>query len=139
EVAVPPKIDILYGTAWKEDDTERLVRRAIEVGFRGIDTACQPKHYNEAGVGGARGQRTGQAARDQQLLPARADRGAVRRGPHPACGTAEPFPRRDRLRSRAARLLHATAHRLPELLDPDRQSAASGARHGQGPGAPVPA
>ncbi len=48
---MPPKIDILYGTAWKEDDTERLVRRAIEVGFRGIDTACQPKHYNEAGVG----------------------------------------------------------------------------------------
>jgi diketogulonate reductase-like aldo/keto reductase len=46
-----PLADILYGTAWKQDDTERLVRRAIEVGFRGIDTACQPKHYNEAGVG----------------------------------------------------------------------------------------
>lgn len=44
-------VDILYGTAWKQDDTERLVRRAIEAGFRGIDTACQPKHYNEAGVG----------------------------------------------------------------------------------------
>jgi diketogulonate reductase-like aldo/keto reductase len=44
-------VDILYGTAWKQDDTERLVRRAIETGFRGIDTACQPKHYNEAGVG----------------------------------------------------------------------------------------
>jgi diketogulonate reductase-like aldo/keto reductase len=48
---VPPNIDILYGTAWKQDDTERLVKRAIEAGFRGIDTACQPKHYNEAGVG----------------------------------------------------------------------------------------
>ena len=48
---MPPKIDILYGTAWKQDETERLVKRAIEVGFRGIDTACQPKHYNEAGVG----------------------------------------------------------------------------------------
>jgi diketogulonate reductase-like aldo/keto reductase len=48
---VPPNIQILYGTAWKQDETERLVRRAIEVGFRGIDTACQPKHYNEAGVG----------------------------------------------------------------------------------------
>ncbi|HEY6452310.1 MAG TPA: aldo/keto reductase [Steroidobacteraceae bacterium] len=46
-----PSIDILYGTAWKQDDTERLVRLAIEAGFRGIDTACQPKHYNEAGVG----------------------------------------------------------------------------------------
>jgi diketogulonate reductase-like aldo/keto reductase len=45
------KVDILYGTAWKQDDTERLVKRAIEAGFRGIDTACQPKHYNEAGVG----------------------------------------------------------------------------------------
>jgi diketogulonate reductase-like aldo/keto reductase len=48
---VPPKVEILYGTAWKQDDTERLVRHAIEAGFRGIDTACQPKHYNEAGVG----------------------------------------------------------------------------------------
>ena len=48
---MPPNIQILYGTAWKQDETERLVRRAIEVGFRGIDTACQPKHYNEAGVG----------------------------------------------------------------------------------------
>jgi diketogulonate reductase-like aldo/keto reductase len=45
------RIDILYGTAWKQDETERLVKRAIETGFRGIDTACQPKHYNEAGVG----------------------------------------------------------------------------------------
>src|SRR5579863_5922305 len=44
-------VDILYGTAWKQDETERLVRRALETGFRGIDTACQPKHYNEAGVG----------------------------------------------------------------------------------------
>jgi diketogulonate reductase-like aldo/keto reductase len=45
------QIDILYGTAWKQDETERLVKRAIETGFRCIDTACQPKHYNEAGVG----------------------------------------------------------------------------------------
>jgi diketogulonate reductase-like aldo/keto reductase len=42
---------ILYGTAWKKDDTESLVRTALQQGFRGIDTACQPKHYNEAGVG----------------------------------------------------------------------------------------
>jgi len=42
---------ILYGTAWKKDDTESLVRTALLQGFRGIDTACQPKHYNEAGVG----------------------------------------------------------------------------------------
>ena len=42
---------ILYGTAWKKDDTERLVRTALLQGFRGIDTACQPKHYHEPGVG----------------------------------------------------------------------------------------
>ena len=43
----------LYGTAWKEDETERLTRLAIEAGFRGIDTANQRKHYFEAGVGAA--------------------------------------------------------------------------------------
>ncbi|HEU4624930.1 MAG TPA: aldo/keto reductase [Steroidobacteraceae bacterium] len=44
---------IIYGTAWKKDQTEALVARAIRAGFRGIDTACQPKHYHEAGVGAA--------------------------------------------------------------------------------------
>ncbi|HET7436050.1 MAG TPA: aldo/keto reductase [Thermoanaerobaculia bacterium] len=43
----------LYGTAWKEDETERLARLAIEAGFRGIDTANQRRHYFEAGVGAA--------------------------------------------------------------------------------------
>ena len=47
-IAIPM---IIYGTAWKKDDTERLVSAAIRCGFRGIDTACQPKHYNESGVG----------------------------------------------------------------------------------------
>jgi diketogulonate reductase-like aldo/keto reductase len=42
---------IIYGTAWKKDSTASLVEQAISLGFRGIDTACQPKHYNEAGVG----------------------------------------------------------------------------------------
>jgi diketogulonate reductase-like aldo/keto reductase len=42
---------IIYGTAWKKDDTAAWVEQAIGLGFRGIDTACQPKHYNEAGVG----------------------------------------------------------------------------------------
>ncbi len=42
---------IIYGTAWKKDSTAALVEQAIRLGFRGIDTACQPKHYNEAGVG----------------------------------------------------------------------------------------
>ncbi|KAL3803200.1 hypothetical protein HJC23_003475 [Cyclotella cryptica] len=40
-----------YGTAWKKDATSGLVYRAILSGFRHIDTACQPRHYNEAGVG----------------------------------------------------------------------------------------
>ncbi|QJD29383.1 aldo/keto reductase family protein [Methylococcus geothermalis] len=42
---------IVYGTAWKKDRTAALVEQAVSLGFRGIDTACQPKHYDEAGVG----------------------------------------------------------------------------------------
>lgn len=42
---------ILYGTAWKGADTADLVELAIRCGFRAIDTACQPKHYHEPGVG----------------------------------------------------------------------------------------
>ena len=44
---------IIYGTAWKKDRTADLVVKAVQTGFRGIDTACQPKHYNEALVGTA--------------------------------------------------------------------------------------
>ena len=42
---------IIYGTAWKKERTASLVELAVRSGFRGIDTACQPKHYDEAGVG----------------------------------------------------------------------------------------
>jgi diketogulonate reductase-like aldo/keto reductase len=42
---------LIYGTAWKKSDTERLVATGLREGFRGIDTACQPRHYDEAGVG----------------------------------------------------------------------------------------
>lgn len=49
-VAMPP---ILYGTAWKKERTVELVVQALRAGFRGIDTACQPKHYDESGVGEA--------------------------------------------------------------------------------------
>jgi len=42
---------LIYGTAWKEDRTADLVALALEKGFRGIDTACQPKHYKEPLVG----------------------------------------------------------------------------------------
>ncbi|HAU2241414.1 TPA: aldo/keto reductase [Legionella pneumophila] len=44
---------ILYGTAWKEDDTKRLVLQALNSGFRGIDTANQRRHYFEEAVGDA--------------------------------------------------------------------------------------
>lgn len=43
----------LYGTAWKEDKTERLTTLALRQGFRGIDTANQRRHYHEAAVGQA--------------------------------------------------------------------------------------
>jgi diketogulonate reductase-like aldo/keto reductase len=41
----------LYGTAWKEARTQSLTKQALVVGFRGIDTANQRKHYDEASVG----------------------------------------------------------------------------------------
>jgi diketogulonate reductase-like aldo/keto reductase len=44
---------LIYGTAWKKERTADLVVQAIQAGFRGIDTACQPKHYNEPLVGAA--------------------------------------------------------------------------------------
>jgi diketogulonate reductase-like aldo/keto reductase len=44
---------IIYGTAWKKERTTELVIEAVKTGFRGIDTACQPKHYAEALVGDA--------------------------------------------------------------------------------------
>lgn len=50
---MPHQPQFLYGTAWKEDQTQRLVERAIQQGFRGIDTANQRKHYYEAAVGQA--------------------------------------------------------------------------------------
>ena len=52
--AVP---DFLYGTAWKEDRTPALTELALRMGFRGIDTANQRRHYFEAGVGRGSGGR----------------------------------------------------------------------------------
>jgi hypothetical protein len=37
----------LYGTAWKEESTQKLTLLALKFGFTGIDTANQRKHYNE--------------------------------------------------------------------------------------------
>src|SRR5438552_4095216 len=44
---------LMYGTAWKEDSTRELVLKALNAGFRAIDTANQRKHYFEAAVGEA--------------------------------------------------------------------------------------
>ena len=43
--------DFLYGTAWKEDRTSAVTALALRMGFRGIDTANQRRHYFEAEVG----------------------------------------------------------------------------------------
>ena len=46
-----PVPDFLYGTAWKEDRTQVLTELALRMGFRGIDTANQRRHYFEGAVG----------------------------------------------------------------------------------------
>src|SRR3989304_4177550 len=46
-----PIPDFLYGTAWKEGRTQALTELALRMGFRGIDTANQRRHYDEAAVG----------------------------------------------------------------------------------------
>jgi diketogulonate reductase-like aldo/keto reductase len=43
----------IYGTAWKEELTGDLVGRALDAGFRAIDTANQRRHYVESAVGSA--------------------------------------------------------------------------------------
>jgi diketogulonate reductase-like aldo/keto reductase len=43
----------LYGTAWKEQQTQCLTELALRQGFRGIDTANQRRHYDEGAVGRA--------------------------------------------------------------------------------------
>ena len=43
--------NMIYGTAWKKENTTNFVFEALKQGFKGIDTACQPKHYKEDLVG----------------------------------------------------------------------------------------
>ncbi|KUJ08455.1 Aldo/keto reductase [Mollisia scopiformis] len=47
EIQIPKMV---YGTAWKKDRSATLVYQALKAGFRAIDTAAQPRHYNEKGV-----------------------------------------------------------------------------------------
>jgi diketogulonate reductase-like aldo/keto reductase len=49
-VSIP---SFMYGTAWKKEETARLVLQAVEAGFTAIDTANQLIHYDEARVGEA--------------------------------------------------------------------------------------
>lgn len=60
----------LYGTAWKEAATRELTGLAVAQGFRGIDTANQRKHYDEAAVGLAISAALagGQIARDELFI-----------------------------------------------------------------------
>jgi diketogulonate reductase-like aldo/keto reductase len=62
--------DFIYGTAWKEERTPGLVELALRIGFRGIDTANQRRHYFEAGVGQglAAGYRAGLVTRADLFL-----------------------------------------------------------------------
>jgi diketogulonate reductase-like aldo/keto reductase len=43
----------IYGTAWKEQETQPLTELALRQGSWGIDTANQRRHYDEAAVGRA--------------------------------------------------------------------------------------
>ncbi|MDD2894391.1 MAG: aldo/keto reductase [Aliarcobacter sp.] len=43
--------NMIYGTAWKKENTTDLVFEALKQGFKGVDAACQPKHYREDLVG----------------------------------------------------------------------------------------
>ncbi len=60
----------LYGTAWKEERTAALTELALRMGFRGIDTANQRRHYFEAAVGEglAAAYRTGVTTRAELFL-----------------------------------------------------------------------
>lgn len=44
---------LIYGTAWKAEETRGLVLKAFRCGYRSFDTAAQPKHYREDLVGEA--------------------------------------------------------------------------------------
>lgn len=64
-IAMPP---LIYGTAWKKERTADLVETAVVAGFRGIDTAGQPKHYEEALVGEALQRLEGRGIERRQIF-----------------------------------------------------------------------
>jgi len=52
-IAMASQASFIYGTAWKKEATGNLVKTAVRAGFTAIDTANQPKHYQEPLVGEA--------------------------------------------------------------------------------------
>ena len=62
----------VYGTAWKKGKSADLGYQAICTGFRGIDTAAQPKHYREdlVGDGIRKALKEGKATRDNLFVRA---------------------------------------------------------------------
>ena len=58
----------IYGTAWKEDATDELVNMAVSNGFSGIDTANQPRHYQEHLVGEALLKLSGEGIEREELF-----------------------------------------------------------------------
>jgi diketogulonate reductase-like aldo/keto reductase len=58
----------IYGTAWKKEATADFVKAAINTGFTAIDTANQPKHYQEPLVGEALQELAGTVQRESLFL-----------------------------------------------------------------------
>jgi diketogulonate reductase-like aldo/keto reductase len=58
----------VYGTAWKKNATADLVMAAVKAGFTAIDTANQPKHYDEPLVGTALKSLTGEGVARNSLF-----------------------------------------------------------------------
>lgn len=68
-LAAPRVPALIYGTAWKQATTAELTLLAVRTGFRAIDTANQPRHYDEPLVGTAlRELAAGGLGRDQLFL-----------------------------------------------------------------------
>src|SRR6266550_2379763 len=120
DVRVPT---LVYGTAWKEDETARLATMAIDAGFRGIDTANQRRHYFEAAVGEALASAlaAGGLKREDVFLQTKFTY-VDGQGHHEARHRAEQVLRRDGLGSSRSAVLQRTGYPLPGLLAADSQS-----------------
>ena len=101
----------------KGERTTEFVLMAVRAGFRGIDTACQPKHDDEAAVGTALGQllSSGVVTRDELFIqvPCCSPPDPVHHHAHPASVHQPPQHTRARTRTHAharARTARSTQH-----------------------------